>query len=220
MMYIRRATGARPYNTKVTMAPSTVPVVLVASATAIIRVDVEPADGDQVHGGGLQEMLQCNMVDAILRDYPNNDTEAGDKQCILTRTGPPPRSSSSSPSGDGWTKACRPSAASAPRRPNRLHSAAVVRAREAGRVAAGLPEGSRRALEPRVVRRRSGRQALRLEPGAATRWPRSPPPPTCSTAARCSAWSRRPSPIPRPRPACASRSSSGWPPRRPATSWR
>jgi hypothetical protein len=37
MMYIRRATGPRPYNTNVTMAPSTVPVVLVASATAIIR---------------------------------------------------------------------------------------------------------------------------------------------------------------------------------------
>jgi len=38
MMYMTNATGISPYRTKVTMAPSTVPLLLLASATAIIRV--------------------------------------------------------------------------------------------------------------------------------------------------------------------------------------
>jgi len=37
MKYIIRATGSTPYSKKVKMAPSTDPVVLVASATLIIR---------------------------------------------------------------------------------------------------------------------------------------------------------------------------------------
>ncbi len=38
MKYMMSPTGSSPYSTNVTLAPSTVPVVLVASATAIIIV--------------------------------------------------------------------------------------------------------------------------------------------------------------------------------------
>lgn len=35
--YTAKPTGSRPYNTKVTNAPSTLPLLLVASAMAIIK---------------------------------------------------------------------------------------------------------------------------------------------------------------------------------------
>ena len=88
-------------------------------------------------------------------------------------------------------------------------------------LAASVPQGSHRALEPgprRPIRR--GQALRRAMPGAAIRCRPSPPPSTCSMPARCWAWPRRSRPTPRPGRGCASRSSSGWPLRRPATTWR
>ena len=43
MMYSKMPKGSKPYNTKVITAPSTVPLLAVASATAIIKVTYNQA---------------------------------------------------------------------------------------------------------------------------------------------------------------------------------
>ena len=62
MMYIRSAIGTSPYNTKVTMAPSKVPVVLVASATAIIRTTYSQPIAIRYTVGEEQNLSRRNMV--------------------------------------------------------------------------------------------------------------------------------------------------------------
>ena len=92
--------------------------------------------------------------------------------------------------------------------------------RQAPGAAAAVRRGGHRALAPgHGGSAPTATGASRPRPGAAIRWRPSRRPSTCSTPARCSAWPKPSRPTPRPRPACASRSSNGWRPRRPATTW-
>jgi hypothetical protein len=50
MRYITNPIGAKPYITKVMMAPNTVPLECVASATAIIRATYNQAMGTMYMG--------------------------------------------------------------------------------------------------------------------------------------------------------------------------